>query len=101
MVPDMTNLCSYFQIKLNLYLDLSLVRDLCVVVHTFINYVLLGQQVMVCTFDDDVMTTIISVFLMSFVVKLFYGLEYSLVVLRSFVKYNNMRYRGFYVLFKL
>ena len=45
MVPDMTNLCSYFQIKLNLYLDLSLVWDLCVVVHTFINYVLLGQQV--------------------------------------------------------
>ena len=50
---------------------------------------------MVCTFDDDVMTTIISVYLMSFVVKLFYGLEYSLVVLRSFVKYNNMLIGGF------
>ena len=46
------------------------------------------------------MTTTISVYVMSFVLKLFYGLEYRLVVLRSFVKYNEGNWR-FYVLFYL
>ena len=52
-----------------------------------------------CTFGDVVMTTMISVYVMSFVLKLFYGLEYRLVVLRSFVKYNEGNGRLCFLLF--